>query len=276
MTESQVDRWQRLLEEWAIPSELLDAVPDSPYGWSRALWKRRAQVAHERGSETPTSDIIRSLLPAQGSLLDVGAGTGRASLVHGVDGHQLTAVEKNPELADGFRQQATELGVAAQLVEGVWPEVAEVVDVHDVAMCAHVVYDVQDIKPFVAELSRHARTGVVVELTPDHPWSGFAPYYRALHGLERPDGPTYREFVAVVEEVDGARPEVEVWIRPGQVWFESWEEILDHYGKRLVLPRHRWEELRELLDPEVEKDSGRLYVGSRERTIVTVWWRSGA
>jgi hypothetical protein len=58
------------------------------------------------------------------------------------------------------------------------------------------------------------------------------------------------------------------------VWFESWDEILDHYQKRLVLPRRRREELRELLVPEVVEDDGRFYVGSRERTIVTVWWRT--
>ena len=274
MTESATARWRRLLEEWALPQELLDAVPDSPYGWSPDLWKRRAQIAREQGSETPTSDVIRSLLPANGTLLDVGAGTGRASLMHAADGHLLTAVEKNPELAEQYRQRAAELGVAGKLVEGVWPVVAGAVAVHDVAMCAHVVYDVQDIEPFVSTLARHGRAGVVVELTPDHPWSGLAPYYRALHGLPRPEGPSFRDFVEVVEQVCSIHPVVEVWTRPGQVWFESWDEILDHYGKRLVLPRHRWDELRELLAPETGEDDGRLYVGSRERTMVTVWWHT--
>ncbi|MDH3397575.1 MAG: methyltransferase domain-containing protein [Acidimicrobiia bacterium] len=272
MTDAASVRWRRWLEEWAIPLELMEAVPDSPYGWSPELWKRRAQVAREQGSQTPTSDIIRSLLPASGTLLDVGAGTGRASLVHAAEGYSLTAVEKNPDLAEGFRQRATEQGVSAELVEGAWPDIAGSVDRHDVAMCAHVVYDVADIEPFLSALARHARVGVVVELTPGHPWSDLLPYYRALHRLERPHGPTYADFVEVVEEVCEASPHVETWTRPGQVWFESWDEILDHYGKRLVLPRSRWSELRELLVPETKDDAGRLYVGSRDRTIVTVWW----
>ncbi len=271
MTEFPTGRWQRLLEEWAIPPEMLDAVPDSPYGWSPELWERRVQIAREQGIETPTNLIIGSLLPHNGTLLDVGAGTGRASFPHAQD-HPLTAVEKNPELADGLRERAAELGVAVRLIEGSWPETAGVVDVHDVVICAHVVYDVQEIGPFVRELCGHARRGVVVELTPDHPWSGLVPYYRALHGLERPTGPTYQDFVAVVEQVCGTSPEVEVWSRSGQVWFESWEEILDHYGKRLVLPRDRRDELRDLLAPDITEEDGRYFVGSRERTIVTVSW----
>jgi SAM-dependent methyltransferase len=215
--------------------------------------------------------VLRSLLPPEGSLLDVGAGNGRASLIHAATGH-LTAVEKDPGMAEGFRQRAAEMGVEAVLVEGIWPDVALGVDIHDVAMCANVVYDVQDIQPFLAALSHHARLGVVVELTADHPWSGLAPYYRALHHLERPQGPTYEDFVAVVQEVCRVRPEVEVWIRPGQAWFESWDEILDHYAKRLVLSPDRRTELEALLAPETEVDEGRLYVGVRERIMVTIWW----
>ena len=274
MTGRASDRWRRLLEEWAIPQELLDAVSDSPYGWSTELWKRRTQIAREQGFETPTSAAIRSLLMPEGTVLDVGAGTGRASLLHAADGHQLTAVEKNPHLAAEFRQRVDEMGAAALLVEGVWPDVADEVDVHDVAMCANVVYDVQEIGPFLTALSRHGRGGVVIELTSDHPWSSLAPYYRALHQLERPTGPTYMDFTQVVQEVCGVRPEVEVWTRPGQAWFESWDEILDHYGQRLVLPPGRRHELEALLAPETEVDGGRIYVGTRERTMVTVWWRN--
>ena len=273
MKTSAADRWRRSLEAWALPDELLEAVPDSPYGWSTELWKRRARLAREQGGDNPTAVAVRSLLPTGGSLLDVGAGTGRASLQHAVEGHPVSAVEKNPEMAIGLQGRAAELGVTVDLVEGSWPEVAGAVAVYDVVVCAHVVFDVQDVEPFVSALHRHAGRGVVVELTPDHPWSGLTPYYRALHDLKRPDGPTYHDFVSVVEHACGVQPRVEVWTRPGQVWFESWDEILAHYGKRLVLPKHRWEELRGVLAPDTTEDDGRLFVGSRDRTIVTVWWR---
>ena len=274
MTESPVDRWRRLLEDWALPDELLEAVPDSPYGWSAGLWERRAQLAREQGGDSPTAAAVRGLLGEAGSLLDVGAGTGRASLLH-ADNHSLTAVEQNPDLAAGLRRRAADLGIKVDVIEGSWPEVAGSVTGHEVALCAHVVYDTQDIEQFLFELQRHALRGVVIELTPDHPWSGLTSYYQALHEIDRPDGPNYLDFVEVVEQVCDVRPRVEVWTRPGQVWFESWEEILAHYGKRLVLPRDRREELRALLASETTEDDGRLFVGSRDRTIVTISWPTG-
>jgi SAM-dependent methyltransferase len=263
-----------LLEDWALPDDLLDRAPESPYGWSPELWKRRAQVAREQGNETPTVVAVRSLLPDRGSLLDVGAGTGRASLLYAEEGHAVTAVEKNPDLLTHLDRRAAEKGIRIAEIEGSWPEAAGSVGMHDVAICAHVVYDVHDIRPFLTALISHVRAGIVVELTPDHPWSGLAPYYRRLHDLDRPDGPTYRDFVEVVAEVWPREPQVEVWRRSGQVWFETWDEILDHYSKRLVLPADRRHELRDLLEPEVRVHGDRLYVGSRERIIVTVWWRT--
>jgi SAM-dependent methyltransferase len=261
-----------MLEEWALPDDLLDRAPESPYGWSPELWKRRSQIAREEASDTPTVAALRAMLPERGSLLDVGAGTGRASIAFAVEGVRVTGVEKNPELSAEFRRRAAEEGVIVTAVDGTWPEVAGSVGIHDVAVCAHVVYDVQVAGPFLTELVSRTRIGVVVELTPEHPWSGLTPYYLALHGLTRPAGPTYVDFLDVVTETCGVRPEFEVWIRRGQVWFESWDEILDHYQKRLVLSEDRRGELRELLSPEVEADGGRWFVGSRDRTIVTVWW----
>lgn len=274
MTEPAAARWRHMLEEWALPDELLAGAPESPYGWSPELWKRRAQIAREQGNQTPTVEAVRALLPEHGSLLDVGAGTGRASLLFAGEGIRVTGVEQNPELSTQFQRHAAEEGVAVAAVEGAWPEVAGSVGIHDVAVCAHVVYDVQDIEPFLSELAAHARIGVVVELTPNHPWSGLAPYYFALHGLTRPAGPTYRDFVDLVIEACDEEPEVEVWTRSGQVWFESRDEILDHYQKRLLLSADRRGELRDLLSAEIEEDGPRLFVGSRDRTIVTVWWRT--
>lgn len=265
------ERWRAQLKSWALPAELLDAVEDSPYQWPASLWKRRAAVAR-REEETPTTRVVRSLLPAGGSLLDVGAGAGRASLPLAAEGFRVTGVEKNPGMVEAFREEAAALGLDALAVESAWPDAD--VPVHDVTMCANVVYDVQDIEPFLRAMVGHARCGVVVELTAGHPWSNLTPYYRVLHRLERPTGPTYLDFVAVVADLVEEKIEVDVWTRPGRVWYQSWDEVLEFYGRRLVLPRSRWQELRSLLAPDVAEDEGRLLVGSPERQLVTVWWRS--
>jgi SAM-dependent methyltransferase len=263
---SAADRWRSALEAWALPDELLEAVSESPYGWVPRLWKRRsaASATEERG---PTLARVRNLAgrpPAD--VLDVGAGRGRASLPLVAEGYRLVAVEKDPGMADGLEEEASGLGV--RIVRGRWPEAGPEVGTVDVAMCANVVYDVPELVPFLSEMIGRARRGVVVELTETHPWSSLTPWYRALHGLERPAGPTVDDFSAVVEEMTGTEPSVSRWERPGSLWFTGWDEIEEYYGRRLLLPVERRHELRDLL-PVVVRD-GRYVVGDEERRMATV------
>ncbi len=269
---SAAEHWRKQLEGWAIPAELLATVESSPYEWPVELFKRRRRVEADRQEEPFTTELLRRLLPKQGSLLDIGAGTGRASLPLAVEGHSLTAVEPNEAMRRGWAQEAA--GMRVNLIEGRWPEVADQVPVHDVAVAAHVVYDVSEIAPFLLTLANRVRVAVVLELTQAHPWSSYATYYRVLHDLERPSGPTVDDLVALVEEL-GWKPSCELWEREGSVWFESWDEIEELMARRLVLPAARRGELRELLRPDLRERDGRLYLGDDRRKMATVWWIPG-
>lgn len=266
------DRWRADLEAWAIPQELLDAVDESPYGWPVEMFRRRNETART-ADEPETTRIVAELLGDDGTLLDVGAGTGRASIPLAVAGHRVVGVERSPAMADGLRQELADLDADYTVIEAGWPIDSPDIGMFDVVMCANVVYDVQDIVPFLTAMQAHARRAVVVELTETHPWSSLAPYYRALHGLERPDGPTVDDLVDVVEEMTGTPPTVERWQRGGGMWFESWDEIERLWARRLVLPSDRREELRSLLEPDVVEVDGRLSVGDPTRRMATVWWR---
>lgn len=270
MTSSATEDWRRQLADWALPDDLLAAVPESPYSWPETLWKRRAASAIERGEITPTTARVEALAEDSGSVLDVGAGTGRASLPLARSGHPVTAVERNPGMLAGLAELA--VGLPVEVVEGSWPEVSNQVGAHAVAMCAHVVYDVADIGPFLKALAERATAGVVIELTETHPWTHLAPYYMALHGLARLPGPSADDLAKVVEEVFGTSPILERWTRPADLWFESRQEIIELYGRRLVLPRERWPELDHLLGPAIIENDGRFLFGADARQFVTLWW----
>jgi SAM-dependent methyltransferase len=265
-----VSSWRRQFDEWVIPQELLDAVPDSPYTWPQGLWRRKAESAVERGEITPTRQKVIALAGPGGSVLDIGAGTGRASLPMARVGHRVTAVERNDGMLEGLRDLS--IGLPVKIVEGSWPEVAAQVDVHDVAMCAHVVYDVADIGPFLFALNKAAKKGVVIELTESHPWTSLGPYYQALHQLDRPAGPTVDDLMAVISESLHVVPEVDRWERPSDLWHESEEELLEFYRRRLVLPIERRAELARLLAPDIVEVDGRFVVGD-VRPFATMWWR---
>jgi hypothetical protein len=153
--------------------------------------------------------------------------------------------------------------------------VAEGLPPAEVVMSAHVVYDVADVGPFLSAMDRIAEAGVVVEMSETHPWSDLAPLYRQIHRLERPAGPSADDLVGVVRELLGIEPTVERWSRPGQLWFEGWDEICDFYGRRLVVPRAERPGLRSLLAERVVDVDGRLIVGDNDRRLVTLWWPPG-
>ncbi len=263
-----MSEWAEALDAWEIPEDLLEQAEESPYGWPVALWQRRAETASDE-EETPTQRAVLSM--GAESVIDIGAGTGRSCLAYAAEGLRVVAVEKDPGMAAGLREAAERRRLSIEVIEGEWPRVFA--PVLDVVTCSHVVYDVPTLGPFLHAMTSHARLGVVIELSTEHPWAHLAPYYRALHDLDRPDGPTLDDFLDVVRSVAGKDPVVVRWERPGGLWFESWDEILDLYAKRLVLPAARREELRDLLASEVREEDGRLFVGASTRSLATVSWK---
>ena len=263
------DRWREQLEAWAIPDELLSTAEESPYGWSQDLWKRRSAMAST--SELPeTVRVVAELMPENGVLLDVGVGRGRASLPIAENGHRLVGVDENLEMLAGFKEDAQRRSMRVETIEGQWPDVADRVPVADVAIAANVAYNVADIVPFIGAMIDHARVAAVLEITTRHPWAHLAPLYRAVHDLDRPDGPTADDLVAVIVELTGRDPVVHRWERQGHVWYESWDELVDHYGRRLVVPKANRHELRPLLEPDVIEDRGHLRVGDTPTRFATI------
>jgi len=130
------------------------------------------------------------------------------------------------------------------------------------------------LAPFLQALHRAARAGVVLEAGERHPWSGLTKYYRALHGLDRPDGPDAALLVEVVEEALGVSPQMERWSGPGRLRFADLQELVDLYRRRLLVPVERSAELAVLLAPDIMEQGGWLSVRD-DPGVVTVWWPVG-
>lgn len=268
------EAWRAYLESWALPETLLDAVEESPYRWPADLFERTRALDVEQGRDSPTVALVDDILGEGGSALDVGAGTGRLSIPLAALGHRVTAVERDEDMARALGAGADREKVEVTRIVGSWPQVAGNAHLHDVALSAHVVYDVAAIGPFIDAMHRGARRAVVIEMTPRHPWTGLSPYYRALHGIDRPSRPTVDDFAAVVEEVTGAVPERRWWIETPSLRFADMQELLAFYRRRLLVPPERSIEAAALLEPDVHQlDDGWLVLGDPEREVVAVWWR---
>lgn len=265
MTGHAARRWRDDLESWAIPAEILDAAPESPWVCPPALFARAAEEALDKQPDTPTPSLLRAMevLPENGSVLDVGAGGGAASLPLCPPAATVTAVDQSPQMLQRFAELAGRQGIEHREVEGPWPDVAGEVGAVDVVVCNHVLYNVADLVPFVAALTDHARNRVVVEITAEHPQASLNPLWEHFHGLARPTGPTADDALAVLHEL-GLEVGVEEFEGPMRWHNHNHDEVVAFVRRRLCLPAERDPEVAALLPPPVA------------RPHVALWWDGAA
>jgi len=263
--EQAFSRWRRDLEFWAIPEEILRAAPESPWGFPPGLFARAAAVALDDTEPTPSRSTALEALPAGGSVLDVGAGGGAASLPLAPPAGLLIAVDESRAMLDSFAEAATRRETRHEEVAGRWPEVAAATPAADVVVCHHVVYNVADLAPFLRALTDHARRRIVVELTDRHPLSRLAPLWLSIHGLERPSGPTAVDAVGAVKEL-GYEVNVVRFERPSLWGTGTMEERVALARKQLCVgPEH---------DDEIAAHFATAAGENRELT--TLWWEPSA
>jgi len=267
---SALDSWREQLAAWAIPQPVLDAAPQSPWVLPHTVFIRRAdrQIAGPTGASY--TEALRAL-ERPGSVLDVGAAAGAASLPLAARLTGVTAVDTDAGLLEAFAARAARLGVPARLVHGRWPQVADQVEVADVVVCGHVLYNVADLGPFVAALNGHARRRVVAEIAQLHPLTSLNPLWQRFHGLTRPDGPTADDAVRALREL-GVEPEVVRWTRPPQAEYGSFTELVDVTRRRLCLPTHATAEVERALTDLGVAPGSPPDLGSSGRDLVTLSW----
>ncbi len=176
----------------------------------------------------------------------------------------VIANDESDEMLRAYAERAKALGVKYRVYPGRWPDVARAVPAADVVVSAHVLYNVPDLAPFVLALTAHARWRVVVEITGRHPVTASNPLWKHFWGLDRPEGPTADDALAVLEEA-GIRPEVERDVRPPRRPLSHVHRI-EFLTRRLCLPRERQAEVEEALA---------RYPEPAEREYVTMSWPGG-
>lgn len=266
-------RWRNDLASWAIPEEILATVDESPWTMPPAVFARRADQLLAAPSG-PSYTRVLEALPHHGTVLDVGAGAGAASLPAAAARHaHLIAVDLSDEMLEELDERAARRGVRTTCVQGRWPDLAAEPERFscDVAVSKDVLYNVPELPEFLAALTRCARRRVVVELTARHPLSPLNPLWERLHGLRRPDRPAAQDVYEIAAAME-LEPRIERWERPSSRPYETFEQLVEVTRTRLCVPRERTGEvaqaLRELgVDPAVP-----LLPETQRRPAATIWW----
>jgi SAM-dependent methyltransferase len=270
-----LQRWRQALAGWAVPACIPGARDQRPPP-RRVPPGDPAQepVVVPPGSRSFTREL--EALPAGGTVLDVGAGAGGASLPLARRASAITGVDLNQAQLGAMAARGRRLGVQVTVVHGAWPQVAAGVPPADVVTCHHVLYAVHDLEPFAAALTSHAHRRVVVEIPQRHPQWPLNPLWARFHGLQRPDGPTAEDAFQALHAL-GLDPHLEVWVdQLGFGHYDSFDELVQRTRKRLLLPPQRASEVATaLLDLGVDPQAPR-FPGTVGRQLATIWWHGTA
>lgn len=161
---------------------------------------------------------------------------------------RVIGVDEDPAMLQAFTSAAAEHGVRSATVQGRWPDVADECPVADVVVCHHVAYNVADIEPFVRALTDHARLAVVVVLPIRHPQSAWTHAWKHFWNLDRPDGPSDRDFGAVLAELGIDAERYEMPRPPLAAFTADPSSRVPSALRRLCLDGDRSDELAEYLD----------------------------
>ncbi len=266
-------RWRDDLAAWAIPDHILAAVSDSPWVLPAGVFARRADRVTAAPSG-PSFERAWAALDPPGSVLDIGSGPGTACLPLAPRATRLTAVDTSEQMLGLLAERSSALSIEAVLVPGQWPAVAPDVAAADVVTCHHVVYNAADIAPFIRALTDHASRLVVVEMTGTHPLTSLNNLWLKFHGLERPQGPTAGDLLAILDAM-GLQPGHERWRRPGGPDYASFSELVEVTRRRVCLPPERAGEVADALVEAGLNPDQPMDLGSSGRDVMTIWWSRG-
>jgi FkbM family methyltransferase len=272
-----VQHWHDLVEQRRLQ---MDAAYAELRRTSADFWARRAG-AYRRyaGLASEKNRLIQrtlALLPPGGSVLEVGAGTGRYALSLAQNAGLVIAVEPSPEMAGVLREDALAHGIVnVEVREAGWPEAAGGIEQVDVVLCANVLYPHADIEGWLRSLEAKAGVAVVLEMMVD--WAEpqvLLDLWQQFHGAPRVLQPNYYDVYTVLHEL-GIPANVEVYPTAGsRFWqFKNMDAAVNGVREHLILPPGDEFDavLREALAEALVEADGALILPS-ERAAAAIWW----
>ncbi|MEO8208705.1 MAG: NTP transferase domain-containing protein, partial [Chloroflexota bacterium] len=229
------DRWAERVRANAAQVARFREEPDGTDFYAKVT---RVFVVDPARDDDPILEAIRGQAFPDDTWLDIGAGAGRYALPIARSVKAVIAVDPSPAMLAALASGSKEHGiVSVSTLEGRWPpdgalRVRLGADpVADVALIAHVSYDVAEILPFIVAMERAARRACVAVLMDGSPASSASPFWPAVHGEERIALPALQQFVELLE-ARGCAPSVVLQPGDARRWQDR-DELLGFLRRQL-------------------------------------------
>ncbi len=273
--------WATRVRENAEQVERFREVPDPPDFYAPVSGLFRADP---RRDDEPTLDQLRALARAEDTWLDIGAGAGRYALPLALRVREVIAIEPSAGMAQALREGMIEHAVTnIRVIEGGWPPDdpttgAPILDAPtgDVALIAHLGYDIERVGPFLNAMEAAATRLCVAILMERQPSSIADPFWPIVHGEERVPLPALREFVTVLLARDRTC-EVRLSVRQPRA-FESEEQLAGFLRRQLWVAEdgEKDRRFRAALHERIVEHEGRVLLrDQRPLPIGLVSWQPG-
>jgi SAM-dependent methyltransferase len=150
--------------------------------------------ANPRRTDEPALELLRALVQPGETWLDIGAGGGRYALPLALLAKRVIAVEPSEGMRGVLQTGMAEHGISnIELVAERWP--MRNAPTADVALMAHIGYDLEEIGPFLDAVEASARRLCVAVLVTPSPPSPAEPFWPPIHGEARVSLPGLTEFL---------------------------------------------------------------------------------
>ena len=204
--------------------------------------------------------------------LDIGAGAGRYALPLARHVREVIALDPSAGMLRGLREGMASHGIAnIRVIEGRWPAAADDLRA-DVALLAHVGYDIDEIGPFVDAMERAAGRLCVAVLMERAPAFVAAPFWPPVHGEERVALPALGEFVALLE-ARGRQPEVRRLDAEARRWVSPEDALAFLRQQTWVAPdSEKGRRLNALVEAIPRAPDGSIEIAATHREIGIVTW----
>ena len=212
-----------------------------PENKSDDFWKHKARqfdkMVDERWSKPDSSRdfLIRKLQENPDStLLDIGAGTGKWSILVSPHTAKVTALDPSPSMQQVLREKIEQEKITnIDIITGIWPE--DTMAPHDYVLASHSMYGVKEFEVFVNKMTATATKGCIMVLRAPFADSIMAKAATRVFGQPY-DSPNFQIaynillgmdiFPDVIMEADGSWPG---WDN------DNFETALDELKNRLAL-----------------------------------------